>query len=235
MTCSAKTQREATEKLKKMQRELEQGTLATGPQQTVKQYLEYWLEEVRKPRIRPVTYKGYRATLDNYLLPALGHIQLRKLTPEHIQALYAQKIEDGLVPSTIKYIHAVFHTALVYAVRRKRMAYNVCNDVELPRETPHEIRPLTEEQAHMLLETAKGHRLEGLLIVALATGMRRGELLALRWQDVDFEKRTLQVRHTVNRLTGRGYVETEPKTAKSRRTIILPRFVLQALKQHQMR
>ena len=64
--------------------------------------------------------------------------------------------------------------------------------------------------------------------------MRRGELLGLRWQDVDFEKRTLQVRHTVNRLTGRGYLETEPKTPKSRRTLILPRFVLKALKQHQM-
>jgi len=234
-TRSAKTQREASEKLKKMQRELEQETLATGPQQTVKQYLEYWLEEVRKPRIRLVTYIGYRDALDNHLIPTLGHIQLRKLTPEHIQSLYARKLEEGFLPSTIKYIHEVLHTALVYAVRRKRIVQNPCNDVELPRVTTHEISPLTSEQAHKLLEAARGHRLEGLLVVALATGMRRGELLALRWQDIDFEKRTLQVRRTVTRLPGRGFVESEPKTPKSRRTLILPQFVLKALKQHHMR
>ena len=231
-TRSAKTQREASEKLKKMQRELEQGTLATGPRQTVGQFLEHWLERVHKSTIRESSYFRYRTILNQHLLPGLGHIQLQKLTPEYIEALYEHKQDEGLSARTIRTIHVVLHKALETAIRRRFIARNVCDDVSLPRLTRHEIQPLTGEQALMLLAAAKGHRLECLLIVVLATGMRRGELLALRWQDVDFEYRSLYVRHSVNLFEHRGYIETEPKTANSRRRIVLPHFVIDALKQH---
>jgi integrase len=91
---------------------------------------------------------------------------------------------------------------------------------------------LSEEQARMLLAVACGHRLEALLTLALTTGMRRGELLALRWQDINFDNKSLHILRTLNRLVGYGFIETEPKTSKSRRKIILPDFVIDMLKQH---
>jgi integrase len=110
---------------------------------------------------------------------------------------------------------------------------NPCDSVTLPRQVRYEIHPLTKEQAQRLLSIAKGHLLEGLLTMALATGMRKGELLSLRWEDVNMDNMSLQVRRTVAKYKG-GYVESEPKTAGSRRKIILPQFVIDALKQHRV-
>jgi integrase len=234
-TRSAMTQREAAAQLKNMQRELEQGTMVASSRQNTGQFLEHWLERIHKPTIRESSYIRYRSILKQHLLPALGSIQLQKLTPEHIETLYERKQKEGLSARTIRTLHAVLHRALETAVRRRYIARNVCDDVSLPRLSRHEIRPLTGEQAHRLLAAAQGHRLECLLMVALATGMRRGELLALCWKDIDCEQRRLSIRHTVNRFEWRGYIKTEPKTQSSRRSIILPSFVIEALKQHRVR
>jgi integrase len=227
-----KSRKEAHEKLHKALQEQKQGLLITGPQQTVRQFLEYWLEEVHRPRLRKSTYAEYRRTLDKVLFPALGHVQLQKLTAEQVQALYTRKLKEGLASKSVRNIHSVLHTALNYAVRTNRVARNVCDSVSPPISPRHEIQPLTDEQAHKLLEAAQGHRLEALLVLALTTGMRRGELLGLRWRDIDFEKRSLQVRRTVTYLAKYGFVEGESKTLKSRRKIVLPYFVVNVLKQH---
>ena len=100
--------------------------------------------------------------------------------------------------------------------------------------TKHEIQTLTQEQAHKLLEAAHGHRLEALLTVAVTTGMRRGELLGLRWQDIDFTNRSLYIRRTANYYPGFGHVENEPKTLRSRRKVVLPQFVIETLKRHRV-
>ena len=230
-----KTRKEAYEKLKKAQHQQQQGTLVTGSQQTVKQYLEQWLEQVHKPTIRLSSYIKYRGILDRYILPVLGHLQVQKLTPQHVQAFYARMLEEGLTARSVHSIHSVLHKALDNAVRWGLVARNVCDVVSQPRPIQHEIQPLTKEQAQQLLWVARKHRLEGLLIVALATGMRRGELLALRWHDISFEDPSLHVRRTMNRIVGHGYVESETKTSKGRRKIMLPLFVVEALKQHRTR
>jgi len=128
----------------------------------------------------------------------------------------------------------VLHKALKNAVRWKLVAQNVCDVVSPPRRVRHEAVPLSQEQAHRLLEAAKGHHLEALLTMALVTGMRQGELFALRWQDIDVEGASVHVRRTVLPIPGRGYVEHEPKTAKSRRKIRLPQFVMEALKKQRL-
>ena len=230
-----KTRKEAYEKLKKAQHELQQGTLVTGPQQTMKQYLEHWLEEVHKPTIRISSYVKYRGLLNRHILPPLGHIQVQKLAPQHVQALYACKLKEGLTARTVHSIHSILHKALDNAVRWGLVPRNVCDAVSQPRPVQHEIQPLSKEQAQRLLQAARTHRLEVLLIVALATGMRRGELLSLRWKDISFEDASLQVRRTMNRIVGHGYVESETKTAKGRRQIMLPLLVVEALKQQRTR
>lgn len=231
-TFYGKTRKEVQEKLQMALHEQKQGTLATGLQQTLKQYLEHWLEEVHKPTIRVSTYLNYRNFLDNHILPALGHFHINKLTPQRVQAFYSQKLKEGLAPGSVRDIHIVLHKALENAVRWRLVGRNVCDDVSPPGQVKHEIQSLTKDQAQQFLLAAKGHKLEGLLTLALATGMRRGELLGLRWQDVNIEDHSLQVRRTMARLGKEGVVESQPKTQKSKRKIVLPQFVVEVLKQH---
>lgn len=226
------TRREVQEALKKALHEQQQGTLATAPQQLMRVYLENWLEQVYKPTVRLTTFNMYRSVVHHHLIPAFGHIPVQKLAADKIQAYYAQKLKEGLAPSTINLIHAPLRKALENAVKWGLVSRNVAKLVTLPRVEQYEAKVLTVEQAHKLIEVACGSRMEGLLIVALTTGLRRGELLALRWSDIDLEKGTLYVRHTMSRIPGYGYVEGEPKTKSSKRMIMLPAVAIEALKKH---
>lgn len=120
------------------------------------------------------------------------------------------------------------------AVRTNIVGRNVCDLVTPPRPKRHGIQPLTIVQAQELLKAARGHHLETLLTMAIGTGMRRGELLALRWEDIDIETGSLSIRRSVNYVAGYGLVESEPKTPKSRRKIVLPPHIIAALKAHQV-
>jgi integrase len=166
------------------------------------------------------------------LVPAFGHIPLQKLTPEKIQTVYTQKLKEGLAPRTIMRIHSVLRIALENAVRWNLVPGNRAKLVTLPRAEGYEAQTLTVEQARMLLRTVRGTNMEALLLLAVTAGMRRGELLALRWNDVDFAKRVIYVRRIVGRVPGRGYVETVLKTRSSRRKIVLPDEVFEVMKMH---
>src|SRR2546421_3828581 len=116
-TFYGKTRKEVAAKLNKAIQEQKQGILATGPQQTLEQYLTRWLEEVHRPTIRESTYLNYRRFLNNHILPALGHIYLNKLTPQLVQSFYTQKLQEGLAPGSVRDMHMVLHKALENAVR----------------------------------------------------------------------------------------------------------------------
>src|SRR6266516_3453926 len=141
-------------------------------------------------------------------------------------------MSEGLAPKTVNNIHGVLHKALDNAVKWNILPRNVCDAVMFPRIPRKEKNVLTKQQAHTLLEEVRTHRLEALLTLAITTGMREGELLALHWQDITFEDSSLQVKRAVSYLKGYGYVESEPKTAKSRRMIKLPVFVVDILTRH---
>src|SRR5256712_5921927 len=229
-------EKEARVALRKMLYEKEQGALATGPQQTLKAYLEQWLEQVYRPSGHSIgTYNMYRIVIQKHIIPSLGHIRLQQLKPQQVQAFYASKLNEGLSQRRVKSIHSVVHKALENAVKWNLVGRNVCDLVSSPIPRRHEIQPLTQEQAQRLLKAAHDHKLEALLTVALTTGMRRGELLGLRWQDIDLNTGSIQVRRSVNRIGRYGLVVSEPKTAKSRRKITLPAFVIDILKQHRVR
>ncbi|HVB59951.1 MAG TPA: site-specific integrase [Ktedonobacteraceae bacterium] len=226
------TQKEVQEKLRQAQRELDQGTLVTGPQQTVKQFLEQWVENTYQPTVKLLSYIQARSMIKTHLVPELGQVMLQKLTPDMLQALYRRKIDEGKKPSTVQIIHKVLRRALVDAVKWGLVARNVASLVTPPRVETHEVQALTVEQAKKLLACAKGSFLSALFVLALTTGMRRGELLALRWSDVDFEQATVFVHRTVTRAAGYGLVENEPKTKASRRRIMLSAIAVEALKTH---
>ena len=228
-----KTKQEAIKKRNEALRELEQGTLATGPQQKLKDYLEDWIENVHKDELRISAYVKYKKLI-KYIVADLGNIWLQKLSPEQVRRFYTKKGKDGLSSKTINSIHGVLHLALENAVRWNYVSRNVCDLVKPPRIVSREVTPLTLEQARALLSSVREHRLEELLVVAVVTGMRRGELLALRWSNIDFERRTLLVLHTVDYIPKYGYVETEPKTKAGKRLISLPHFLVDMLKQHRL-
>jgi integrase len=238
-TFYGKTRKEVQEQLKTALHEQQKGLLVTGPQQKVGQFLTHWLENVHKQSIRSRTYERYEEIVRLHLVPGIGHHQLQKLSPQHLQSFYTKKLEEGLSTTTVVSFHNVLHKALETAVRWNLLPRNICDLVSPPRRKRFEIQPLGIEQVQQLLAAARDHRLEALFILALASGLRRGELIGLKWQDINFLTGMLQVRRILTRvpskLPGKGYVEAEPKTEKGRRSILLPPFVIEALKQHRVK
>jgi integrase len=228
-----KTRKEVQEKLAAAMHDRQQGTLVMTPKQTVEQFLANWLT-AHNPSVRPRTTERYEGFVRLHVVPAIGRVRLDKLTAQHVQTLYAQKLEEGLSPTTVNTLHMMLHKALKDAVRWGLIARNVCDLVSPPRRAHFEMKPLTKDQAQQLLSTLHGHNMEALFVLALTTGMRRGEILALKWQDIDFDQNTLQVRRIFTRSKGHRYVLAEPKTEKSRRSVILPSITVGLLKQHRM-
>jgi integrase len=233
-TFYGKTRKEVQEQLKKALYDQQQGKLLTARRQTVQQFLTHWLEDVHKPAVRVRTYVRYEMQLRRHILPALGGMQLAKLTVQHVQRFYAQMLQKGLSPQSVRLLHAMLHKAFDYAVHVDLLPRNVCDHVSLPRIEKRETRALSLEQALRLLETARGHRMEALFVLALVTGMRRGEIVALKWSDVNLTDGVISVQRSLVELKG-GIIESKPKSSSGYRSIILPPFALEALQKHRER
>jgi len=177
------------------------------------------------------TFDRYETAVRVHIKPALGRLKLKKLTPAHVQTLYQDKLDAGFAPASVIKLHVVLHKALSQAVAWHMVPRNVAEVVKAPRPTPKEMRPLSAEETRHLLEAARGDRLEALYVLAVTTGMRQGELLALKWQDVDLENATISVRRSLTR-NGTRLLSGESKTKKSRRTICLTEAAVQALRGH---
>ena len=231
-TYYGKTRKEVQEKLRVAINEQKQGMLVTSPNQTLEVYLTYWLENVAKLTIRTRTYEQYSTSLQLHLLPALGNIILQKLTVQHVQNLYARLHDEGQSAGSIAAIHAVLHRALNHAVKHNLVARNVSSYAARPAVRRYKSQVLTVEQANKLIETVKGRRIEAFIILALTTGARRGELLALHWDDLDFEQKTMRISRSMTHARGRGIYEGETKTQMSRRTVLLADIAIDALKEH---
>ena len=159
-------------------------------------------------------------------------VRLKDLAAVHVRRLYRGRLEAGLAPRMVQLVHVTLHKALKQAVMDRLIPRNVTEAVKAPQPEKKEIKPLSPEQARALLDAAEGDRLEALYILAVTTGMRQGELLGLKWEDVDFEAGTLQVRRTLSTRSGRGFSFSPPKTAKGRRSIKLPEVAKGSLRRH---
>ena len=230
-----KTQREVREGLTAALRAIDQGEAPITERQTVGQFLDRWLTDVAKPTVRPKTYHSYAALIRLHLAPALGHHQLAKLGPEHVQKMMNQKLAAGLSPRTVQYLRAVLRRALGQAVKWGVATRNVATLTDPPRVERPEMQVLTPDQARAFLDTVRGDRLEALYAVALALGLRQGEALGLRWQDVDLDADVLHVRVALQRIRGEKARLVEPKTRQSRRTLPLPPPIVAQLRTHRAR
>jgi len=226
-----KTRQEVQQKLTAALRDRDRGLPTICEKQTLGQYAAHWLD-VKRNEIKASTWTRYEALLRVHVLPALGKLALEKITPQHLQRLYLGRIASGTSPSTVRRAHALLHHVFSDAMRLGLVGRNVSELVDPPRAPWHEMAFLTREQARALLSAATGHRLEALIVVALSTGMRQGELLGLRWRDVDLDARKVVVQQTVKYVSGHGYLFTEPKTKESRRSVRLSTLAVEALRRH---
>jgi integrase len=226
----AKTERAAQERLRVALSAADHGIRPVGQRLTVGAFLDEWIASSISQRCRPRTAESYADTVRLYLIPAIGRVPLAKLEPEHVRRMLADLAERRtLSATTLRYARSVLRTALGQALREGKVLRNVATLVDAPAKVQRELRPLSRDQVRTFLEGIRGDRLEALYTVALGCGLRQGEILALRWSDVDLERGELSVRHTLQRFT-RELAPT--KTERSRRTLRLPHRVTEALIAH---
>jgi integrase len=225
------TRKAAEEALAKWLGQLQAGTFVEPHDLTVAEYLVQW-EETLAETVRPPTARRYKDLLQKHAVPTIGGIKLIKLTPLDIQRLYANRLAAGLSPATVNLLHNVLHRALKQAVRWGIVNRNVTELAVAPRRAEQEMRSWDAAQVARFFAVADEDEYAALWRLAILGGLRRGELLGLKWEDVDLRRGTLHVQRTYSRLADSGWGEGPPKTRSSRRVIALPQSVLDALRLH---
>jgi len=228
------TKREAEAALAKWVNEIERGTAVDTTRQTTGEFLTHWLDTVAAHRVRATTLEDYRATITKHLVPGLGNVPVQRLTPAAVQAFYAAKLAGGCGPRTVQLCHLRLSQALKQGVRWGTVPRNVCESVDPPKVTPGRGKTWTPDQARRFLAAAETDGYAPLWLLALTTGARQGELLGLRWEDVDLAKGSLSVRQALAILDGKPIIQA-PKSRAAVRTIALPVETVAALKAHKAR
>ena len=226
-----KTRAEVSEKLTKALSDRANGIVYDNENITIGEYLDVWLKGSVYGSVRQSTYDRDTNLVNNHIKPVLGSLKLKKLNSAHVQNFYRNRLDTGLSASTVRKIHDILRRGLAEAVDWHLTQRNVADVVKPPRPVPKEIVALSTDETRRLLDAAAEDRLEALYVLAVHTGMRQGEMLALRWQDVDIENAVLSVRRTLTRRGGK-VAFGEPKTKKSRRSIRLTPQAVDALRAH---
>jgi len=225
------TQREANAWRHKRVEEIQQGLVFIGAKIQFSKFLDDWLVVVENS-VRPNTYIQYSQIVHQHIVPVLGKILLKDLRPDHVQKLYTVKLKNGISARTTQLIHAVIHRALNHALKQGLVARNVSDAVTRPKVPRKEMKTLDDYQVRQLLQAAEETRMQTLFWIAVSTGLRKGEILGLKWSDLDWNNGRLQIQRQVQRIKGVGLVLCEPKSASGRRVIILGEKTLDRLRKH---
>jgi integrase len=226
---TGETREDVAEKLAKAISDRADGLVFDAGSTTTGEYLTRWLSDSVRGTVQGSTYRSYGRVVDGHLVPGVGRVKLAKLRPDHIRRLYRSMLDAGKATRTVQYAHALLKRALAQAVMDGLIPRNAAEAVRPPKLKRDEIQPLNADQVRALLD-ASDERSCALYTVAVRTGMRPGEILALRWSDVDLEAGTVQI----NRALSEGEFST-PKTPRSRRRISLSPATVAALKAHRKR
>ena len=225
-----KTKGECLEWVKTMLAQIDGGMNWQGTRVTLAEYMQEWLKTVQNT-VKPKTIEQYIQVSNQHILPMLGKYKLKDLRPDRIQAFYNRKLEGGASQRTVVMIHNVLHHALRRALQLGLVTRNSTDAVVKPKLKRTEMHVLDEIQVRSLLMAAKSSKMEGLLQLAITTGMREGELIGLKWADLDWTGRRLHVQRQVQRIKKEGLVFSSPKTAKSRRVVALGSGTIEKLRE----
>ncbi len=226
--------RHAQTYLNKVLRERDLGRRIEGVTITLNEFLDRWLETAAKPKLRDKSYQSYESLLRRYIRPVLGERILSAVTPLDVQDAYQKMTDRGLSSRTVRYTHSVLRSAIRQAIRWRFLLQDPTDGAQLPRLGRREMSVLTAEQSRIFLSAALKTHCGPVFAVALTTGMRPSEYLALKWQDIDWDRGTVSVVRTLERSAG-GWRFAETKRARSRRIIKLQEWVLEILKELQAR
>lgn len=233
VTLYGKTRAEVRERMTALQRDVDRGVRMPEEKWTVATYLSHWLEDVVRPNKAPKTHQGYELVVRLHIVPVIGRKRLRSLSVGDVRDLVARLEEQGMGVRGIQQVHAILRNALQSAMREEVVTRNVAKLVQVKTPSYEVGRGLSVDQSRTLLQETQQDRLHALYVLAVYLGLRRGELLALRWRDLDLDLGTLQVRHTLQRVDG-DLKFLPPKTRTSRRTVPLPKPCLDALRSHRV-
>jgi integrase len=240
-TVYGQSEREVLKKLSTLRTAHDRGINLLAPSLTIGQWLDVWLSEIKGfDGTRPRTLTLYKGLAERYVKPVIGGVRLDKLTPAHVQRLVTEtrntRTSRGTPPSasTLRHVYKLVRNALGDAYRMELVTRNVATQVKAPPLSSQRRVGLDLAEAKRLLKVIDGERLEALYVLALATGLRRGELLALRWDDIDLGSRQLRVRRAMQRVDGKLQI-VELKTSSARRTVVLPQLAVRHLQEHKKR
>ena len=238
-----KTQTEVKEKLKKALVEAGQVDFTKSGKHTVGAWRDEWFENVAKIKVRPSSHQTYKGYIDNHIKPNIGNIPLEKLTTMDLQKFYrklltkgrVERIESkeqpqGLSAKTVRNINQVISSAMDLAVAQKIIPANPTNACELPKVEHQEMQTIPAEQLQAFLDEARATGVYEMYYIELATGLRRGELLGLKWQDIDWKNGIIKVRRQVARVDGQ-IVEAPLKTKNSYRAVTISQQAIEVLKE----
>lgn len=225
------TRKAADAELAKWLAEIDRGSALEPSKATVGELLDRWLADVAAHNVRPSTHEGYAATIRTHILPALGSVPAQKLTADQVQTFYSRKLAAGCSPRTVQLCHLRLSQALKQAVRWNILTRNVCDLVQPPRVTYKRGDVWNVTEGRHFLDAAASDSLHPFWLLALKTGMRRGELLGLRWRDLDLDRGMAHVRQSVIVYAGAPCIQT-PKTATAQRAVKLSADVVAALREH---
>lgn len=234
-TIYARTKTELLAKLRNAQNDAAHGLPAVDQRQTVRQYLEWWSTTILPGTVRPNSAQNYDTAIRCHINPSIGNVRLAKLTPEHVERMMRDLAGRGLKPSTVRYARAVLRRALATAERHGRVLRNAAALAEGPKSGGARLDDApTPDEVKKILATSRAaqDRMYAFAVLALHLGLRRGELLALRWEHVDLDAGTLTVGGTLTRINRVGLIINDPKTVTSERQLPLVDPCLTALREH---
>jgi integrase len=213
---------DADKRLNELVRRRENGMLFAPSRDSLGSYLENWLRDIVKPNLSPRTVEGYESIINKHIIPAkVGKIPLTQLKPPDIQGYYSDKLQSGLSNRTVLHHAMCLHGALRNAVKTGLVPFNICDATTPPKAVKKEMQIMNEKEMQIFLELARNTRYHTLFYLALFTGMRRGELLGLKWSDIDLLGMQISVNRSLYQLANGEIIITKPKTNKSRRLISL--------------
>jgi integrase len=236
------TKKEAETKLTALLKDVDTGGFVNPSKMTLGNFLRQWLTDYVEAGVRATTKEGYRIIVERHLIPGLGNIVLGQLKPSHLQAYYSTALKEGhkrskggLSARTVLHHHRVISESLNHAVKWGMVARNVALAVDPPRPVQKEMQILSDDGIAQLLEGARSTQYYPLIYLAIFSGLRRSEILGLRWRDLDFERSTILVHQVLHCLPGGRIVFQEPKTSRSKRTVTLSPAPILVLKAHRER
>lgn len=229
-TVYGETKAKCLEKKRELESQVATGSVPLSGNLTVEQLIERWIREACQHKKRS-TVSSYRGLARNHINPQIGRVKLSALKAAHVHSVLSKMRDEGLAGSTRHHAYTVLNASLKWSVKLDLIPRNPCDKLDPPKPDETEQAVYSPLEIEALLKSARTHRLGAVIVLAICTGARQGEIFGLKWEDVDFQASQISIRRKVIEIGGKIFVET-PKTKKSKRPIKLPKLAVESLQEH---